>query len=130
MNNVNVSGNCVADPELRHTASGLAVLNLRIAVNNRRKKGDEWVDEPVFINVVAFGAKAEWVNNTATKGEKVFVSGRLTMSEWEKDGNKQSRIDIMADDIEIPKNKDAAPKATKTEAAPAKTKDFDEDVPF
>lgn len=130
MNSVNVSGNCVADPDLRNTASGLSVLNMRIAVNNRRKKGDEWVDDPVFVTVVCFGAKAEWVKNAASKGDRVFVSGRLSMSEWEKDGVKHSRIDIMADDIQVPKGSSGTTKKEQSEPAPKARKDFDDDVPF
>ncbi len=130
MNQVFVSGNCVKDAELRATGAGLSVLNIRLAVNNRRKKGDEWVDEPVFIDVVTFGSQAENVHPAAKKGEKLYVLGRLTQSQWEKDGVKHTRTDILADRIETPNYKRPESGQARSEAPPAAPVTDDSDVPF
>lgn len=102
MNTVIISGNLTRDVEMRATASGLQVANGRLAVNNRKKNGDEWVDDPVFIDVVAFGDKAERFGQDGKKGERVYVQGRLSQSEWEKDGVKKSKIEVLSDRIEVP----------------------------
>ena len=101
INRVVLVGNLTKDPEMRATAGGLAVCTIRIAVNNRRKKGDtgEWVEEPNYFNVVSFGAQAENVARFLAKGRQVAVDGRLSWSEWEaKDGGgKRESVEVIAD---------------------------------
>ncbi len=61
INRVNITGNLTRDPELRSTGSGMAVLQMGVAVNDRRKNQQtgEWEDSPNFIDVVMFGTRAE-----------------------------------------------------------------------
>ena len=105
INRVILVGNLTRDPELRATGSGLAVCTMRIAVNNRRKKGDtgEWVEEPNYFNVTTFGAQAENISRYLAKGRQVAVDGRLSWSEYEaKDGSgKRERVEVIADTVQF-----------------------------
>ncbi len=105
INRVILVGNLTKDPELRATGSGLSVCTIRIAVNNRRKKGDtgEWVEEPNYFNVTTFGAQADNVARFLSKGRQVAVDGRLSWSEYEaKDGSgKRERVEVIADSVQF-----------------------------
>ena len=105
INRVILVGNLTRDPELRSTGSGLSVCTIRIAVNNRRKKGDtgEWVEEPNYFNVTTFGAQADNVARFRAKGRQVAVDGRLSWSEYEaKDGSgKRERVEVIADTVQF-----------------------------
>ena len=98
-NRVVITGNLGADPELRKTQSGTGVL----AVNDRRKdpKTGEWGDAVNWVGVTMFGARAEAVANYLHKGSKIGVDGKLRYSEWERDGQKRSTLEVVADDIEL-----------------------------
>ncbi len=89
-----IVGNLTRDPELRFTPSGLAVASLSVAVN--RKKGEEEVVS--FFDVTAFGTLAENACEL-TKGTRVIVVGRLEQRSWEQDGNKRSKVELVADSI-------------------------------
>ena len=102
LNTVAISGNLGADPELRNSASGTAILTLRIAVNERRKdQSGEWTDYTNWVDAVMFGTRAESVSRYLSKGSKVSVSGRLHYSSWEKDGQKRSKLEVIVDEIEF-----------------------------
>ena len=90
-------GNLVADPELRFTGSGLAVANLRVANNWKKKDGTE---EPTFMKVVCWGDLAENVAELLSKGDRVVVVGRLQQRQFDrKDGSKGESIEIVADEV-------------------------------
>jgi len=101
VNSVHLLGNLGADPELRMTAGGQAVLNLRLATsetyldkNKVRQEKTEWH------NVVVWGKRAEALARILTKGARIFVDGKLRTSKYEdKDGNTRYRVDIVARDI-------------------------------
>lgn len=103
INCVVISGNLTRDPELRNTASGMAVLSLGVAVNDRRKNNQtgEWEDVANFIDCTMFGNRAESVSQYLHKGTKVTIQGKLRYSSWEKDGQKRSKIEVLVDDIEF-----------------------------
>lgn len=103
INKALVSGNLTREPELRSTASGLPVLGLGIAVNDRRKNQQtgEWEDKPNFIDCTMFGTRAEKISQYLHKGTKVVIEGKLSWSQWEKDGQKRSKIQIIIDEIEL-----------------------------
>jgi single-strand DNA-binding protein len=124
MNNVALSGNLTRDPELRATPSGMVVLNMGIAVNERKKSSSgDWEDVPNYFDLVMFGKRAESVSKLLAKGTKVAVSGRLHWSSWKtKEGQKRSKVDVYVDDIEI-----FSSKKTSDETADYI---YDEDVPF
>lgn len=130
INRVVLTGNLTREPELRRTANGMAVLNIGIAVNDRRKnqQSGEWEDYPNFLTCVMFGTRAESVSGYLHKGSKVAIEGKLRFSQWEKDGQKRSKIEVMIDDLELltPRNQ------TPATQAPIEATAYiaDEDLPF
>ncbi len=103
INRVCISGNLTRDAELRATASGMQVLGLSVAVNDRRKNPQtgDWEDYPNFVDCTMFGARAEKLAQYLTKGTKVTVEGKLHYSSWERDGQRRSKLDVTVDEIEF-----------------------------
>ncbi len=103
VNVVVITGNLTRDPELRHTGGGTAVCELRVAVNSRRKEGNDWVDKPNFFDVVVWGAQGENCATYLAKGRPVAVEGRLDWREWEaKDGGgKRQAVQIVANSVQF-----------------------------
>ena len=103
INRVIVSGNLTRDSELRATASGLPVLGFGIAVNDRRKNQQtgEWEDYPNFIDCTMFGQRAESLAKYLTKGAKVALEGKLRWSQWEREGQKRSKIEVIVEELEF-----------------------------
>ena len=103
INRVAISGNITRDPELRSMQGGMAVLGFGVAVNDRRRNQQtgEWEDCPNFIDCTMFGARAESVARFLAKGSKVAVEGKLRWSQWERDGQKRSKIEVVVDEIEF-----------------------------
>ena len=106
INNVSIAGNLTRDPEIRVTQGGTAVLSFGIAVNDRRKNASgQWEDVPNFFECVTFGNRATALSDILTKGMKVAIAGKLHYSSWEKDGQKHSKVDIIAQEIELMQNR-------------------------
>jgi single-strand DNA-binding protein len=101
LNKVMVIGRLTRDAEVRYVTSGVAVANFDIAVNRRYKdtKTGENTDEVCYLTVKAWRKLAEFVEQYLGKGKGVFVEGRLQQENWEKDGQKRSKIVILADRI-------------------------------
>jgi single-strand DNA-binding protein len=137
INKVLISGNLTRDPELRATASGMPVLGLGVAVNDRRKNQStgEWEDYPNFIDCTMFGSRAESVSHFLSKGSKVAIEGKLRWSQWERDGQKRSKIEVIIDEIEFLSSRgstvSAAPGGGGVDIPPApEVTVYDEDIPF
>ena len=144
INRVLITGNLTRDPELKATASGMSVLKMGVAVNDRRKnpQSGEWEDVPNFIDVIMFGTRGESVSRFLSKGSKVAVEGKLRWSSWEdKDsGAKRSKIEVVADDIEFMSSRNdggsgggysaPAPQSTGGSAPAAGSSFSGEDIPF
>ena len=148
INRVIISGNLTRDPELRSTASGLPVLGFGVAVNDRRKNQQtgEWEDYPNFIDCAMFGARAEALAKHLSKGAKVSIEGKLRWSQWEREGQKRSKIEVIVDELEFmsSRNIDSSsshggnaggyfPAPAPAMAAPvvdAPSSIYDEDIPF
>lgn len=108
MNNVNLIGRLVADPEMRVTNGGTSVANMRIAVDKRlakEKKAEfEAAGKPTadFINVVTFGPQAEVMAKYVTKGKLIGVSGRLETGSYDaQDGSKRYTTDVISNSVDI-----------------------------
>ena len=130
INRAIISGNLTRDPELRVTASGMPVLGFGVAVNDRRKnnKTGEWEDYPNFIDCTMFGARAESVSKFLSKGSKVAIEGKLRWSQWERDGEKRSKLEVIVDEIEFMSTRQNTQQPI---AAPSvDTSMYDEDIPF
>jgi single-strand DNA-binding protein len=130
VNKVILSGRLGADPDMRGS-----VLKLRLATNERRKDKDgNWGDHTEWHSVVVFGKRAEALHRLLSKGMRVLVEGKLRTSSWEKDGQKQYKTEVAADEVELFDGKrDAAPRMPTahdvTEAAHKLDYDAD-DMPF
>ena len=101
INRVVIEGNLTKDPEVRQTPSGTSVATLRVAVNDRIKRGEEWVDAAYYFDVVVWGKTAEQCGQYLTRGSGIMVDGKLTWREYEaKDGSgKRQSIEIKADNV-------------------------------
>lgn len=84
-----------------YVGNGQARANVSIAVNRSKKNGDQWVDEVNYFNVTIWGRTAENLKPYLTKGKQICVEGHLKQDRWEKDGQKQSRITIVADNVQL-----------------------------
>lgn len=146
INRVVISGNLTRDAELRSTTSGMPVLGFGVAVNDRRKnpQTQEWEDYPNFIDCTMFGVRAEKIKPYLVKGTKVSIEGKLRWSQWERDGQKRSKIEVIVDELEfmssrstsqsydnmsgyeaqVPAAQSAAPMVDTSSSV------YDEDIPF
>lgn len=111
INRVSISGNLTRDAEVRTTSSGMAVAKFGVAVNERVKRGDQWEDSPNFFDCTMFGRRAESIGQYLLKGTKVAIDGKLRWSQWEKDGEKRSKVEIIAEEIEFMSSKGASQQA-------------------
>ena len=100
VNQVILMGNLTRDPELRQTPSGQSVCSFSLALNRAYKdqKGD-WQEATDYIDIVAWGPLGERVNQYVTKGRRVLVQGRLQSRSWEQDGQKRSKVEVLANDV-------------------------------
>ena len=121
INRVFITGNLTREPEIKRTSGGMAILTFGVAVNDRRKNQQtgEWEDYANFIDCTMFGNRAESLSNYLTKGMKVAVEGKLRWSQWEKDGQKRSKVEVIAEDVEF------MSKGEKKQATL-----YDDDMPF
>ncbi len=103
-NSVIVTGNVTRDPELRFTSGGRATTSFGLAVNRRwqNKTSGEMEEAVSFFDVITWGSLAENVAESAARGTRVTVSGRLDQRRWETEtGEKRSKIEIVADDVAL-----------------------------
>ena len=126
-----------------YVGNGQARANVSIAVNRSKKSGDEWIEEVSYFNVTIWGKTAENLKPYLTKGKQICVEGHLKQDRWEKEGQKQSRISIIADNVQLlgGNNKDGATGNTAPSFKPAENSgftpaeenyegDFPENIPF
>jgi single-strand DNA-binding protein len=96
-----VIGNLTRNPQLSRTTDGTPVVNLSLAENSRRLVEGEWVDGPTtFWDIVCFGAQAEHIIASVTKGVRVIAIGSFRTRTWTAaDGAERSTLEIVADEI-------------------------------
>jgi single-strand DNA-binding protein len=101
-NRVILMGNLTADPEVRYAPSGNPVADMRMAVN-RRWRGQDGQDneETCFVSVAAWGRQAEICQQYLSKGSPLFVEGRLKYDQWERDGQKFSKLSVVAERVQL-----------------------------
>lgn len=105
INQVFLVGNITQAPELRFTPNGNPVLSFSMATNQSVKDGNGgFKDIPTFHNIVVWGKLGNWLSENIAKGERIAVRGRINNRSWEKNGVKQYRTEIVADDV-IPMSK-------------------------
>jgi single-strand DNA-binding protein len=134
-------GNTTRSPELKYTQSGMAVVELGLAVNEKRKNASgEWVDEAVFVDVTLWGKTAEIAGEHVQKGQQILIEGRLKLDTWNdrNTGEKRSKLRVTCDRLVFTGSKrDAGPQAepggyqpaAASSPAPAREPGYDDDVP-
>lgn len=98
---VTIVGTMTRDVELRHTAGSTAVAEISLAVNDRYKKGNEWVEEVSYLDCVLWGRTAEIAAEYCGKGSNVLISGKLKQDRWEKEGQKFSKVRITCNEFKM-----------------------------
>lgn len=100
VNQVIMMGNLTRDPELRQTPGGQSVVSFSLALNRSYKdQSGEWQEATDYIDVSAWGPLAERVAQYMTKGRRCLVQGRLQSRSWEQDGQKRSKVEVLANDV-------------------------------
>lgn len=147
-NKVILLGNLTRDPELRTTPKGTSVCQFGMAVNRVYRSGDDTQEETTFVDLEAWGKQAEIISKYVSKGNPLFIEGRLKFDSWEsKEGEKRSKLKVIVENMQLmgsrgdnnggqqnsgsyaPAKRDNAP-AAPSSPAPAPSGDIEEDVPF
>lgn len=117
MNKAFMIGRLVRDPEFRLTPSGVALCRFTIAVDRIPKQEDQSAD---FIRIVAWRRLAEICNQYLKKGKLIAVDGRLQIDSYEKDGEKRTSSEIIADTMQmLDRGQDATQMAQERESTPS-----------
>ena len=142
LNKVFLKGNLTRDlgsdeRSFGFVGNGTARANVSIAVNRSKKQGDQWVDEVSYFDVTIWGKTAENLKPYLTKGKAITIEGFLKQDRWEKDGQKQSRISIVAENVWLDRdgNSSSKPAQSNGNSTPSQQgfdpgDGFPEDVPF
>lgn len=137
-NIVAVVGRLTRDAELKYTSAGIAIASFAIAVNSSVKDAQgNWTDVANFFDVTIWGKTAENLKQYLLKGKQIALTGHLKQDRWEKDGQRYSRVSIVADMVELlggnnnehPEQKSTYAKQYQQQQAPAQ-QEFPEDIPF
>jgi len=126
LNRVFLIGNLTRDPEIRYIPSGKAVADLNMAINRKyRTASGEVKEETCYVGVVVWERQAETAGEYLKKGSAIMVEGSLRYEQWEKNGEKKSRLRVNADRIQFldrlkrPAESSTAPEAGQPQGAPA-----------
>ncbi len=147
VNRVILVGRLGRDPEMRHTTAGTPVTNFSVATNEKWKnQSGEPQERTEWHKVVTWNKLAEISNQYLTKGQLVFIEGRIQTREWDdRDGNKRQTTEIVASDMKMLGGRGDAHPATEAveavgvaESAPAPGTNgpsmdlgvTDDDIPF
>ncbi|MGE4453913.1 MAG: single-stranded DNA-binding protein [Sphaerochaeta sp.] len=102
LNVVALVGRLTRDSELRYSNGGMAIARFSIAVNRRKRSGDNnWEDEANFFDCAMFGKSAESLNQYLEKGRQVSIIGELRQNRWEQDGQSRSRVEIAVNSLQL-----------------------------
>ena len=132
MNNIQILGNMTKDCELKYAQSGTAIGSFGIAVNKKIKnQSGGYDDKAMFFDVTAFGKTAENINKFFGKGSRILISGELDFQQWEKDGQKRSKVGIVCQQFDFIDRKGDAQQETQPmrQSAPQPTPQPTSNVP-
>jgi single-strand DNA-binding protein len=101
MNHVSLIGRLTRDAEYKVLPSGQAVCNFSIAVNRRRKNGENWEDEANYFDIVLWGKQADSLNRYLVKGKQIGVDGELRQDRWQQEGQNRSKVVISALNVQL-----------------------------
>lgn len=133
MNTVILIGNLTADPELRTTQSGVNMASFTIAVQ-RKYKNDQGRYDADFIRCVAWRQTADFLHQYATKGRKIALTGELQSRTYDKDGQKRTLFEVVANSVELIDKRDAeggqVGRPADTQPSGGFTEVVDDELPF
>ncbi|MDR0683830.1 MAG: single-stranded DNA-binding protein [Spirochaetaceae bacterium] len=101
LNHVSLIGRLTRDAEYKVLPSGQAVCNFSIAVNRRRKNGDNWEDEANYFDIVLWGKQADSLNRYLIKGKQIGIDGELRQDRWQQEGQNRSKVVISAINVQL-----------------------------
>ncbi len=101
INTVVLVGRLTRDAELKYTNTGTAVCKFSLAVNRRKRSGEQWTDEVSYFDIVLWGKQGEAIHQYLGKGKQVAVNGELRQNRWEQDGQKRSKVEINANNVQL-----------------------------
>jgi single-strand DNA-binding protein len=141
INHVVLVGRLTRNAELKYTSGGAAVCKFSIAINQRRKKDEQWVDEAHFFDIVLWGKSAESLNQYLVKGKQVGIEGQLRQNRWEQEGQARSKVEIFATNVMLlgsgggarqgsPPSAEGRGTGEVPESAPSSPDAFEDDIPF
>lgn len=122
LNQVTLMGNLTRDPELRQTPNGQSVTSFSLALNRAYKdQSGEWQEATDYVDCVCWGPLAERVAQYLSKGRRCLVQGRLQSRSWEQDGQKRSKVEVLANDVTFLDSRGGSDDSSSgvSEAAPA-----------
>lgn len=133
-NRVILVGNLTRDPEVRYIPSGTAVCDVGLAINERVKRGEDWVEEVSFVDLTIWGRSAESAAEFLKKGSQILVEGRLKQESWEtEDGQKRNKLKVVVDRLQFLAGKKGANSGDDGSDEPATVaagKGSSENIPF
>ena len=101
INRVILVGRMTRDAELKHTQNGFPVSKFSLAINKNKKVNDEWIPEVNYFDIVLWGKTAESLDPYLKRGKQIGVEGELKQNRWEQDGQKRSKIEVIATNIQL-----------------------------
>lgn len=126
-----------------YVGNGQARANVSIAVNRSKKQGDQWIENVSYFNITIWGKTAENLKPYLTKGKQICVEGHLQQDRWEKDGQKFSKVSVVADNVQllggksdsgqssgVPTFRPAENNSVENNSYSGAEGDFPEDIPF
>lgn len=138
-------GRLTRDPEVKTTGGGTTVAELGLAINEKRKQGNDWVEKTTFCDVSVFGRQAEFLGDKARKGDPVHVSGRLELDTWDdrQTGQKRSKLKVVADRVQLLTSRAEGDRSSDSRSQPRDQRraepsqstggggpSYDDDIPF
>mgnify|MGYP000858072787 FL=1 len=99
LNQVQLIGNLTKAPEIKQTQTGNSITSFSLALNRSVKNGEQWDETTDYVDCVAFGKAAEAIHSYVSKGQKLFVQGRLQTRSYEKDGQKRYVTEVVVSDF-------------------------------
>ncbi len=141
INHVVLVGRLTRDAELRYTNSGVPICKFSIAINRRKKSGDDWVEEANFFDAVLIGRLGEAINQYLTKGKQIGLQGELRQNRWEQDGQPRSKVEIFATNVQLLGSRGGGSRDSSQYGAPSNESkgrpqndndinEFEDDIPF
>jgi single-strand DNA-binding protein len=103
-NRVILVGNLTRDVEVRYLPSGMAVADIGLAVNDKRKgQNGEWIEEATFVDITLFGRQAEVAGEYLSKGSQALIEGRLKLDTWDDktSGQKRSKLKVIGENMRM-----------------------------